>query len=264
MKIKHHIAGNWSLEQIKILKDYGYQLTEGIGNTIIEEDENYFKIKPYLEKWQMVDIRFPDFTLKELKESPLSAKNGSWQHGYPMPDMDRGYLYNTYDTTDYCENCGVGLKQKNAFRIKNDPPKGKKRIFKLIWIDDELFVDKSIYADIIRPLGIKSREVVIHKKNISSENFVQLILPTTEEQLELHNNYPRKVCDICHRVKFQAMPIGFYPLYKNIKYPIFKSKEYFGEGANAFKRVFIVKELRDKLIDLKIEKNDWYFPSKGK
>ena len=94
----------------------------------------------------------------------MSAKIGSNTHGYPMPDIDFTYLYLTYNLDKYCSSCGIGLKQKGAFRLKNIPKKGVKKIFRLGWVNDELFVEKSLYEKVFKPLKIAYKEVLVHKK----------------------------------------------------------------------------------------------------
>lgn len=261
MKIKYHVALNWSDEQIKIMNQFEVYPVKGFTAVQIEE-EKYKLLKNYIEKWRgSGGIRYPEFTKEELKQSILSAKGGGHEHGYPMPDDNGGYKELTYNLSDYCSHCGIGLKQKNAFRLKSVPASGKKQIFSLIWIDDELFVEKSIYDEVFKPLNIKCREVLKYKKDIPFEDTVQLVLEETTEKLNLKDN-PIEACNYCERVKYQATPQGFYPVYRNIIAPIFKSSDYFGSGGAAGKRIFITKELREKLIDLKIEKMRWYIPTK--
>ncbi len=260
MTIKYHVAVNWSQEKIEIVNKFG--IYPKIGFTAVQiEEEKYILVLEYLKRWGGKGIRYPEFTKQELKDSLLSAKSGGHEHSYPMPDMNNGYKDLTYDLSDYCPKCGIGLKQKDAFRLKNVPAEGKKQVFSLGWINDELFVEKSIYDKIFLPLGIKQKEVLIYKKEIPFENTVQLILEETEEKLDLEAN-PIEVCNTCERTKYQPMPQGFYPMYKNIIAPIFKSYDYFGSGAAAGKRIFIAEDLREKLIDTKIEKATWYTPTK--
>lgn len=261
MKIMYHVAHDWKDEQIKIMNSFNLFPKKGFTAIQIEE-EDYNKIEKHLIKWYgNGGVRYPDFTKQERKEALLSVKNTAPAHGYPMPDMDFGYRELTYDLSNYCSSCGIGFKQKDAFRLKSVPPMGKKQIFGLGWVFDEYFVERKIYEDIFKPLGIECREVLKYKKETPFENTVQLVLPETDEKLNLEG-YPTESCSKCGRTKYQAMPQGFYPMYKNIIAPIFKSYDYFGSGASAFKRIFVTKELRDKLVDLKIEKLDWYIPTK--
>lgn len=261
MIIKYHVALDWNDSQIEKMNEFGIYPIKGHTAVQIEE-ETYFKVKDYIYEWSgSGGIRYPEFAEKERKESLLSLKSGGHEHGYPMPDMDFGYRELTYDLRDYCSSCGIGLKQKDAFRLKNVPPAGKKQIFSLGWIYDELFVERKIYNEIFEPLGIKCREVLKYKKDTVFEDTVQLVLEETQEKLHLVD-YPTESCSACGRTKYQPMPQGFYPMYKAIIAPIFKSYDYFGSGASATKKIFITKELREKLIALKIEKSAWYIPTK--
>lgn len=261
MKIMYHVALDWQEEQIKIMNQYGIYPKKGHTAVQIEE-ATYFKLKKFIIKWRGSEgIRYPEFTNQERKEALLSVKDTAPPHGYPMPDMDFGYRELTYDLSNYCPSCGIGLKQKDAFRLKSVPPKGKKQIFGVGWVFDEYFVERNIYEDIFKPLGIKSREVLKYKKETPFEETVQLVLEETSERLDLEG-YPTESCHTCGRTKYQAMPQGFHPMYKDIIAPIFKSYDYFGSGASAFKRIFVTKDLREKLIDLKIDKKEWYTPTK--
>ena len=260
MKIMYHIAQDWTEDRIKILNNLEIYPKKGFSAVQVEEDV-YKKLEPFMKKWGDLGIRYPLFTKKELKESLLSAKSGSHTHGYPMPSMDGGFKVLTYDLSNYCESCGVGKKQKDAFRLKNVPKAEKKRLFGIGWVFDEYFVDKDLYNEVFKPLGIKSREVLKYKKDTPFENTVQLVLEETEETLNLEDN-PIESCDKCGRWKYQPMPQGFYPKYENIIAPMFKSKDWFGTGAEARKRIFVTQELREKLIEMKIEKPQWYTPTR--
>lgn len=259
MKKMIHLASDWNDGQIKVLNEFGVFPKEGFSAIQIEYNL-YLKLESHFKNWDISGIPYPEFSKQELKNSTLSAKKTTATHGYPMPDMDFGYLDLTYDLTNYCSNCGIGLKQKDAFRVKNVPPQGKKRMFSLGWVFDELFVDRQLYDDVFKPLGIKSREVLVYKKEIPIENTVQLVLEETSEKLDIFDN-PVEKCSSCGRVKYQPMPQSFYPKYNDIIAPIFKSADYFGSGASAYKRIFITKELREKLVNLKIEREDWYVPT---
>lgn len=261
MKIMYHVALNWDDNKIKIMKSYGVYPKEGYSAVQIE-DEVYDKVKKYILKWKGSEgIRYPSFSNEEIQESLLSARCGGYEHGYPMPDMDFGYRKATYNLDNYCDLCGTGLKQNNSFYLKSIPKSTKKKIFTTGWVFDELFVDKQLYNDIFKPLDIQSREVLKYKDNTPFVDIVQLILHENETNLDL-SEYSYEKCPKCSKKKYQPMSVDFYPTYKNFNTPIFKSKEYFGSGASAFKRIFISKDLRDQLFNLKLEKFEWYVPTK--
>ncbi len=260
MKIKYQIVQDWNKTQITFLDNNGIKQSEGLSQLHIEE-KKYLDLKDFFDSLNTMAIRYPEFTKKELTESLLSAKSGGHTHGYPMPDMDGGYLDLTYDLSDYSKSSGIGKKQKDAFRLKNVPKTGKKRMFGLGWIFDEYFVDIELYNEVFKPLGIKSRPVLKYKKDEPFDTHVQLVLEETDEDLNLEGN-PIEKCEESGRWKYQPMPQGFYPQYQNIIAPIFKSKEWFGTGAEARKRIFLTKELREKLIEIKIERPQWYIPTR--
>lgn len=121
MKIMYHVALDWKEEQIIIMNRFGIYPKKGI-NAVQIEEKVYSQVKEYILKWvQGGGIRYPEFTKAELDESFLLAKKTPVSHGYPMPDMDFGYRDITYDLSDYCASCGVGLRQKDAFQIKSVP-----------------------------------------------------------------------------------------------------------------------------------------------
>jgi hypothetical protein len=85
MKIMYHIAQNWTDDKIQIMNQYGLSPKKGYTSFQLEEKE-FFDLKKVLNEWGVSGVKYPLFTKKELKESLLSAKNGSHEHGYPMPD----------------------------------------------------------------------------------------------------------------------------------------------------------------------------------
>lgn len=261
MKIKYHVALNWTNQKVKIMDSLGIKVKEGYRAIQLNENE-YIRLQSQLEKWEATGIRYPEFTKKELGESTLSAKSGGHEHGYPMPDLDFAYLELTYDLSNYCKTCGIGKKQKSNFRLKNVPAKGKKRVFRLGWIPDELFVERDLYEDVFESKGIGFQNILKYNKDTPFDNWVQLTLPQTMEELQITDN-PKEFCKSCGRWKYQPMPQGFYPRYKDTADHIFKSQESFGSGATAWNRIFLTKELREKLIELKVEKSGWYIPTKS-
>ncbi|PQJ15317.1 hypothetical protein [Aureicoccus marinus] len=261
MKFIYHIASDWSDEKIRIIEErIGLKIKAGFSSIQIDE-KKYLELLPYLKKWGVLGIKYPKFSNTELIESTLSAKINQHTHGYPMPDIDFGYLNLTYDLSDYSKSSGIGKKQKDAFRLKSVPKPKTKRLFGLGWIYDELFVDVGLYIEVFEPLGIKSRPVLQYKKDKPFDSFVQLILEETDETLDL-KDYPIEKCKESGRVKYHPRAQGFYPKYSNIIAPIFKSKEWFGTGAEARKRIFVSQSLRDKLIEMKIDKPSWYVPTR--
>jgi hypothetical protein len=121
----------------------------------------------------------------------------------------------------------------------------------LNWIYDEFFVKRDFYDKIFKPLGIECREVFLHKKDTVSESVVQLVLPITEVSLNVDDRTFSK-CSKCGNRKYEPISKGFFPSFeKTVDIPMFKSREYFGSGAAADRRIFAGTKLKDKLISSK-------------
>jgi len=266
MKIMHHIAANWTEEEAKMMKKFGFDvpITKDLQTMQIEENEAYFKLKPYFEKWHVVNLAYTEFTNEELDNAKVLAFTGSWEHGYPQPEKDFGYTKKTYDSSNYCKECGTGLKQKEPFQMKAEPKWGKHKLLDLYWIGDELFVEKEFYKKIFEPLAVKSKPVIIHKTNEEAETVVQLDIPTIEEKLSLdHLNLDE--CKNCKTKKYSPEIRGFFPEYsEEIPHDIFKGQEYFGSGGMAFKRIFISQKLRQILLREKVVKATQFIPLRNK
>jgi hypothetical protein len=178
----------------------------------------------------------------------------NWDNGYPMPDGDGGYKKLTYDDTNYCNTCGIGLMQKEPFRLRKAPNwGGHKKVFSLNWVYDELFVRKDFYDNLLKPLGIGSKEVLLYKKETVIEDTVQLVIPNTDAALNLED-CPFQVCKDCNRKRYDLINNGFFPEFNEHvgSLPILKSLEWFGTGANARKYIIVSQELRREFVKNKI------------
>lgn len=59
-------------------------------------------------------------------------------------------------------------------------------------------------------MNIKSKEVLLYKKEKVIEDTVQLVIPETDIALNLEN-YPFKVCELCNRKRYDLSNKGFFP-----------------------------------------------------
>jgi hypothetical protein len=260
MKNLHSIFSDWDKKQVAILEQHGINIELGYYSFWIEENELYWKLKPYFDKWGVKETVVSKFTEEEENNAKQLILLSPWANGYPMPDGDNGYQHTTYDNTEYCNTCGIGLKQKEPFRLKKAPNwSGHKRMFSLNWVFDELFVRKDFYEALFKPFGIKSEKVLLYKKETVIEDTVQLIIPETDASLNLEG-YPFQVCKDCNRKRYDLINKGFFPSFKEDvgDMQIFKSKEWFGTGASARKYIFVSQALRQQFIKLKISAN--YIP----
>ncbi|GAB3025255.1 hypothetical protein GCM10027051_32440 [Niabella terrae] len=260
MKNLHSIFSDWDKKQVALLKKHGINIELGYYSFWIEENELYWKLKPYFDRWSVKETVVSKFTEEEENNTKRLVILSPWANGYPMPDDDAGYKKTTYNDSNYCGSCGVGLIQKEPFRLRKAPNwSGKKRIFSLNWIYDELFVRKDFYESLFRPLDIQSEPVLLYKKETVIDDTVQLIIPEAGAPLDIEG-YPYQLCKNCNRKRYDLINKGFFPRFKeNIgDMQIFKSKEWFGTGANARKYIFVSQSLRKEFLKLKVTAN--YIP----
>jgi len=260
MKNLHKIFSDWKKVQVVKLAQYGIKVELGYDSFWMEENETYEQLKPYFDIWGIKETVVSKFSKEEEDNAKKLILLSPWANGYPMNDYDNGYKKTTYDDTKYCNTCGIGLSQKEPFRLKKAPIwSDNKRMFSLNWVFDELFVSKDFYESKFKSIGINCEKVLLYKKETAIEDTVQLIIPVTEIALDLEG-YSFEVCNDCDRKRYDLINKGFFPPFKDDieGLQIFKSKEWFGTGASARKYIFVSAELRQQLLKSKV--NASYIP----
>lgn len=257
MKTLVQISGNWSKCQVEILQQYDLNTDMGCNTIFVEEEKLNENILQLLKEWKIFIARVVEFEKKEILESEYCLIDQCREFGYPMPDDDFGYKELTYSiTNEYCERCDIGKHQKDDFRIKNLP---KAKFWSLGWVYDEFFVDKSIYEAVFRPFGVACRSVKNYKKETVIDSIVQLVIPDTDQPLDL-SEYEYEICPVCGKIKYHTAVKGFFPIQENPTLHIYKSKEYFGSGGSASKKVFVSAQLRDKMLEYRLMNWRWFAP----
>ena len=257
MKKMVSFSSNWSARQVEILRQYGLKAEEGWHSIRVEEEKLSKDIFQFLKEWEIYVIgRGVEFSKKEILQSEYCIIDSCNSFGYPKPDGDFGYRELTYLMTNYCETCGISKTQKDAFRISKI---SKAKLWSLEWIYDEIFVEKSAYEAVFRPFGIACRCVKKYKKETIIDSVVQLVIPDTDQPVDL-SEYEYEVCPVCGSRKYHPAVKGFFPLQENPTLHLYKSKEYFGSGASASKKVYVSAPLRDKMLEYKLAKSYWFVP----
>lgn len=255
MKTFWQIFCNWNKEQVCTLRQHNIEIEEGCNSLTIDND-TYTTIKPLLDKWNVLANIGVRFTPKEVLNSEYSVLHRWKMIGYPMPDNNGGYLDITYNTQNLCSICGVGKVQNGDFRLKSIT---KKPFWGIGWIFDEFFVSIDAYNEIFKPLKIGCRKVRLFKSDCEIDSVVQLVLPEITEPLDL-SNHSYQVCSKCGTIKYSAKTVGFFPLHSHPISHMYKSYEVFGDGCSAYKRVFVSKELRERLIKYNLLKITDFVP----
>jgi len=215
------------------------------GLVTFELDESH-KSWPKVQRWvaarRAVDIVRTQFSKQELANAEWLELMPDWHHGYPQPDEDVfGYREATYDLTGYCPQCGTGLRQKAPFQMKSEPKWGRNSILQLNWIFDEYFVTPEVWAKVFDPHAVSSRPV-LDTGGTELKTVVQL---TVEQEISIvTEGLPTERCARCGELKYVPVMRGCFPaLAHEPAGHMAKTRQYFGSGASASKRVLISQEL---------------------
>jgi hypothetical protein len=251
MRLVHRISLRMTASQRRELEALGLKVPAGIalpgaGDPLVafdvdEDHPNWSALRVLFQQWDAGDFIRTKFSKKEVAEARWLELVPDWHHGYPQPDEEVvGYLRATYDLTDFCEKCGVGLRQRAPFQMKGEPKWGRNGILQLNWIFDEYFVTPEVWATVLKPLGIGCRPVM-SAKDIELHTVVQLV--AEEEVGVVTDGLAGEECSSCGRMKYLPVMRGPFPsLVSEPSRAMVKTREYFGSGAAAYQGVLVSQE----------------------
>ncbi len=219
-----------------------------------EDHPNWSTLQRLFRQWDTGDLVSTKFSKREIESAPWLALVPDWHCGYPQPNADEfGYREATYDLAHYCERCGVGLKQHAPFQMNSEPKWGRKGILQLNWVFDEYFVTPEVWQGVFMPHGIESRPV-LNTKGAELKTVVQLV--AQQEVGIVTDGLPTEeaVCSKCGQVKYLPVTRGPFPaLTSEPSRAMVKTKEYFGNGASAHKRVLVSQALGRAVTAAKVQ-----------
>lgn len=244
MKIIHRVSFASSVPLQRELAKIGISVRDSgfVSFEIDEADTGWSLLKSWIERHGAVDIILTTFSAEEVTNARWLELIADRHQGYPQPDEDAfGYRQATYDLTGWCERCGVGKKQKAAFQMKAEPQWGRNEILQMNWVFDELFAKPEAWERLLKPLGVDCRPVIsVHGAKLST--VVQLVL---EVEVEIDSTgilFER--CAKCRRIKYLPVARGAFPaLVATPTSVLAKTREEFGSGAQANKRIIVAQEL---------------------
>jgi hypothetical protein len=222
----------------------------GSGLVTFELDESHDswpRVRRWIATRRAVDVVRTEFSKQEIANAKWFELTPDSHHGYPQPDEDVfGYRQATYDLSEYCEQCGIGLKQNAPFQMKGEPKWGRNGILQLNWVFDEYFVTPEIWSKIFQPRGIECR-LVVDPKGVALQSVVQLSI--THESSVVTEGLSIKRCAKCGRVKYLPFTRGYFPaLSSTPTVQMVKTREYFGDGASASRRILVASDLAHALV----------------
>lgn len=184
--------------------------------------------------------------------------------GYPQPE-DQGYMEASYDTSDYCDRCGVGALQRAPYRFRAEPKARHSHFLQLNWIFDEFFV-RPVVREVLERAGLAgvSFAPAVHHRTGAPLSFLEQLqvhsvlrpaLDTTDLQTvtcKLNNEEPPTPLPMqaalryppdypyCGRVKYHWPKVLSFRAEAFIAAPdVVKSSEWFGSGGSASRAVIV-------------------------
>src|SRR5262249_12226062 len=171
---------------------------------------SWLAISEWIKRQRAVDVVTTKFSKSEIAAARWFELVPAWHHGYPQPDENAsGYLNVTYDLGDYCQECGIGLKQKAPFRMKAEPVWGRNGVLQLNWIYDEFFAKPDVWKKIFEPYGVDLRPV-LNTVGDELETVIQLV-PTANEVDIATDELTAETCRQCGLIKYLPTTRGAFP-----------------------------------------------------
>lgn len=276
MKIRHRICFNKksiSSEFLNFLKEKKAKFSEVKTDLadlvvvyLIEEDEWKDELKQFLQKDEIISIPESIYSKAEMEKASWFRIRSKFRWEYPQPEDCSNYIHITYDSTNYCESCGYGSRQKEEFRIKKNPKWGKRNFLMLNWVEDELFISNKS-KEIIRNADIKGYkiyDVINHRTDKPLDDINQIYIEEVLQSGLVNEEQSIKEIIKCHKcgsVKYIYTGRGFTykkDVFEDLNVDIVKSYEMFGDGLMCARLVFISKNLY-KLLTLNSLDKDLVF-----
>ncbi len=203
------------------------------------------------------------FTKKELAAAQWLKVRSIWHNGYPQPVGAFEYRRITYTEENYCPECGRGLRQVAPFRLSAAPKWGRRHIFSLNWVPEELFVD-----DIARNILEASDHTGFHFDCVHNKNG-KIIYPEVH-QLRIEKSAKSGIvegernlrevliCPYCGGKRYHCNGIGM-DTYRKEAFDgmpdICWSAEYFGWGKGSDRHILINQSFYQTLIQNHLDRS---------
>lgn len=249
MEIVHRLSVD--LEKRKQLREFGIDLAEYADNnaqnasfvvlTLKESDSRWQQIASRIGKLHILDLVETKFSAGELEAAGALRFLSTSFSGFPEPSENSGYLKQTFDLSGYCDVCGIGLRQIAPYRMSGEPKWGKRQTTQLHWVFDDIFMRRETWQSVFEPCKIPCTPVLDRRGN-PLDSVVQLRIDELSE-LDLGPEFAATECRQCGRRKYKPQDRGYWAKPCSIDTPVFKSRQYFGDGGEAFRDMFVSHDL---------------------
>ncbi len=208
---------------------------------LAEDDSRWPLLAPLIRPLRILDLVDTEFSKFELENAAACSFRSKSFGGFPEPSGAFEYREITYDSSDWCFNCGTGLKQRAPFRLAKPRTWARGKTHQLHWVFDELFVEHETWRKVFEPFGIGAWPVLT-RRGVEMPETVQLRIDARAE-LIMPRDLRTETCPICRITKYEWPTRGFWPAPKTIPAPIFKSSQYLGDGAAADRLMYVSHDL---------------------
>lgn len=227
----------------------------GIAFDIAENDPKWAEAARLAARYKAIESVYTRFTEAECDSAKYLGIVAASHRGFPEPASGKGYLAATFDLSAFCARCGIGRRQVRPFRMKA-APRLHNSLMQLNWIFDEYFAAPAIWAGVFKPMGIGCRPVRKHATGAELDSVVQLDIAENVDLKSAGNDGAE--CPACGRRKTPVSLRGYFPEPESTEAPIFKSSQYFGSDAGAFRLVFVSNALYRKMKDASLRGVEFY------
>ncbi|MDY7394918.1 hypothetical protein UMM65_06675 [Aureibaculum sp. 2210JD6-5] len=261
----HRIHSYWTDKDVKYLSDHNIKIETGYDSFDLPEDNKYLILKndnfgrnknEIISKKLIISDSIIGiiFSTEELKKASNYVLTGFGKPlGFPLPRDS--YMDKVYE--NYCKSCHIRENQNTPFQIAT-PRLSKKQVnFSLNWVFDAMFFKKEFFLEVLKPLGLKSINVILNKTGKVSEDIVQLDIPVAKSKLLIDGTAydTEKACSACGIKKYSQQTLDIFPKFeRDFDFLICKTQEFFGERETemAYRRIIISKEFCDVLLGNKV------------
>ena len=180
---------------------------------ILESEPHWDNIRRLLGNQKYFCLYNTIYTKEELAAAQWLTVRSIWRCGYPQPESGTSFEVITYSPEGRCTNCGGGMRQISAFRMRKTPKWGRRHFMMLNWIGDELFVNDDAkkllsdsgltgfgFGDVYDKTG---KEILPCVNQIVVHNLLPAGLAPKEPTI--NRTY---TCPDCGRIKYHPIGIG--------------------------------------------------------
>jgi len=194
-----------------------------------------------LKIYDLIQTTYSDKELGESKYVNILSKNVS---GFPEPSgTQEGWIRASFDQARHCVLCGTGRHQTAPIRAKSVKRlAGKAQTWQMHWLGDLLFVSRNLYISVFKPCNIEHWPVLTSDGKSVIEDVVQLKWQDVCD-VTVPEYVGSAICPRCGIRKYLPYYRGFMPSIRESSGDIVASNQYYGDGGEAQRWLYLSQDL---------------------